>query len=90
MAYGLTPEVVHQGPRHLRLGKSFQGGAPANMLIANAVPPTLLLGLASLIVCIISSVPLGFTPRSSAAAGPIRRSGCCRSQGFHSRIQKPA
>ena len=41
------------------LGKSFRGGTPVNVLIANALPSTLLLALASLLVSIVISVPLG-------------------------------
>ena len=42
-----------------QLGNSFQGDAPVNMLIASALPPTLWLAFASLIVSIVVSVPLG-------------------------------
>ena len=42
-----------------QLGKSFQGDVPVNMLIANALPPTLWLALVSLLVSIVISVPLG-------------------------------
>jgi peptide/nickel transport system permease protein len=42
-----------------QLGNSFQGDVPVNMLIANALPPTLWLALASLLVSIVISVPLG-------------------------------
>ncbi|HTJ56880.1 MAG TPA: ABC transporter permease [Devosiaceae bacterium] len=41
------------------LGKSFQGDAPVSDLIANALPLTLWLSVASLAVSIIISVPLG-------------------------------
>lgn len=42
-----------------QLGNSFQGDVPVNMLIANALPPTLWLALVSLLVSIVISVPLG-------------------------------
>ncbi|MPR11651.1 ABC transporter permease [Microvirga tunisiensis] len=40
-------------------GKSFMGGTPVSMLIANALPATLLLAFASLLASIVLSVPLG-------------------------------
>ncbi|MBM1171765.1 ABC transporter permease [Microvirga arabica] len=40
-------------------GKSFMGGTPVSLLIANALPATLLLAFTSLIASIILSVPLG-------------------------------
>ncbi len=42
-----------------QLGRSFQGDVPVNMLIANSLPPTLLLAVASLVLSIVISVPLG-------------------------------
>ena len=42
-----------------QLGNSFQGETPVNLLIANALPPTLWLALVSLLVSIVISVPLG-------------------------------
>jgi peptide/nickel transport system permease protein len=41
------------------LGKSFVGGTPVNLLVAKALPATLLLALASLFISIAISVPLG-------------------------------
>lgn len=41
------------------LGTSFQGRAPVNMLIANALPPTLMLAFTSIILSVIISLPLG-------------------------------
>ena len=41
------------------LGKSFQGGASVNMLIAGAMPPTIWLAVTSLALSILISVPLG-------------------------------
>jgi peptide/nickel transport system permease protein len=40
-------------------GKSFMGGTPVSMLIAHALPATLLLAFASLFISIVLSVPLG-------------------------------
>jgi peptide/nickel transport system permease protein len=40
-------------------GRSFMGGTPVSLLISRALPATLLLAFASLIVSIILSVPLG-------------------------------
>ena len=41
------------------LGYSFQGRTPVNLLIANAFMPTLLLAIASIVVSVIVSLPLG-------------------------------
>ena len=42
-----------------QLGRSFQGDSAVNGLIANALPPTLLLAFVSLAASIVISVPLG-------------------------------
>jgi len=41
------------------LGRSFSGGTPVSLLVAQALPSTLGLALASLLVSIVISVPLG-------------------------------
>lgn len=41
------------------LGRSFVGGTPVNMLIEKALPATLMLAFASMLVSIVVSIPLG-------------------------------
>ncbi|MDZ5695662.1 MULTISPECIES: ABC transporter permease [Phyllobacteriaceae] len=41
------------------LGRSFMGGTPVNDLVARALPATLLLAFASMLVSIVLSIPLG-------------------------------
>lgn len=41
------------------LGRSFLGGTPVSLLVSNALPATLMLAFASLLVSILISIPLG-------------------------------
>ncbi|MGE6781923.1 ABC transporter permease [Ensifer adhaerens] len=51
----------------LDFGRSFMGGTPVSQLIASALPATMLLAFASLIVSIAISIPLGI--RAAVARG---------------------
>lgn len=55
------------GMFRLDLGRSFMGGTPVSQLIASALPATMLLAFASLIVSIAISIPLGI--RAAVARG---------------------
>ncbi|HEV7310007.1 ABC transporter permease [Ensifer sp.] len=55
------------GMFRLDFGRSFMGGTPVSQLIASALPATMLLAFASLIVSIAISIPLGI--RAAVARG---------------------
>lgn len=55
------------GMFRLDFGRSFMGGTPVSQLIASALPATMLLAFASLIVSIVISIPLGI--RAAVARG---------------------
>ena len=54
----------------LDFGKSFMGGTPVSLLIAKALPATLLLALASLAISIVVSIPLGVAAAVSKGKWP--------------------
>lgn len=54
----------------LDLGKSFMGGTPVALLVSKALPATLLLALASMIISIVISIPLGVAAAVSKGKWP--------------------
>lgn len=54
----------------LDLGKSFMGGTPVALLVSKALPATLLLALASMIISILISIPLGVAAAVSKGKWP--------------------
>ena len=57
------------GMFRLDFGRSFMGGTPVSQLIASALPATMLLAFASLIVSIAISIPLGIRAAVARKAG---------------------
>lgn len=51
------------------LGRSFSGGTPVSLLIANALPATLLLAFISMAVSIVLSIPLGIKAATARGKG---------------------
>lgn len=64
------------------LGRSFVGGTPVNLLVEKALPATLMLAFASMLVSIVVSIPLGIKAAVSRGKWPDQLIRICSLVGL--------